>query len=241
MRPHAKSVVAASCFTKEQIKTIIVLGENGVGKSSILKMLTKKVFDAKYQSTIVANYYQKEIKIMQFNKESKVVLSIWDTNGQEKIQTSLPQYLYKTCDYFIIVISYDNRDSLDYISDFINLIRKLQPNKTPPVLVIANKSDEKDKYFFFKDVLQALDDYRETIHLSQISAKNEKNVDNLFQQIALFLTGNNSFEIEESESNPETSFFRVKQTFKIYDVEDGIPDKSVGRRSTKPKLKKGCC
>ena len=77
---------------KEQkiAKSLIVLGDNHVGKSSIITQFTKERFSEDYKSTIGVYFQSKEIKILN----QTVYLSIWDVNGEEIKNTILDSRIY---------------------------------------------------------------------------------------------------------------------------------------------------
>ena len=60
---------------------IIVLGDFGVGKSSLIYRYLKNSFKKDILDTINP---ENNIKILQLDDNKKVKLNIWDTAGQEK-------------------------------------------------------------------------------------------------------------------------------------------------------------
>ena len=59
---------------------IVILGDSGVGKTSLLQQYVHKKANSNTKPTIGADFSKKEVEI-----EGQVVtLQIWDTAGQEK-------------------------------------------------------------------------------------------------------------------------------------------------------------
>ena len=85
---------------KEQkiAKSLIVLGDNHVGKSSIITQFTKERFSEDYKSTIGVYFQSKEIKILN----QTVYLSIWDVNGEEIKNTILDSRIYANANCFFV-------------------------------------------------------------------------------------------------------------------------------------------
>jgi len=83
-------------MNNHEIKAVL-LGESGVGKSSILLRFCSNEFDADYQSTFGAAFMAKimEVKGIQYK------FSIWDTAGQEKFRSVAPLYYRSTLKYTI--------------------------------------------------------------------------------------------------------------------------------------------
>ncbi len=79
---------------------IIFLGDQGVGKSSILNRFAQDKFEQNYQATIGLDFHSKNVSIDNIN----VRLLLYDTAGQEKFKSLIPMYIR---DANIIVVVYD--------------------------------------------------------------------------------------------------------------------------------------
>ncbi|KAJ0960550.1 hypothetical protein J5N97_001589 [Dioscorea zingiberensis] len=77
---------------------VIVLGDSGVGKTSLMNQYVHKKFSQQYKATIGADFVTKEIQI----EDRLVTLQIWDTAGQERFQ-SLGVAFYRGADCCILV------------------------------------------------------------------------------------------------------------------------------------------
>ncbi len=65
---------------KKQFLKIVILGDSGVGKTSLLQQYVNSKTSAQTKPTIGADFQKKEVMI-----ENQIVnLQIWDTAGQEK-------------------------------------------------------------------------------------------------------------------------------------------------------------
>ena len=97
---------------------ILILGDSGVGKSSLLQRYTHQKFDSRYKATIGADFMTKVISV----DDLKVVLNIWDTAGQERFQ-SLGTIFYRGaagCVFVYDVTSQKSFKSLGYwMSQFL--------------------------------------------------------------------------------------------------------------------------
>ena len=80
---------------------VVLLGESGVGKTSILKQFTEGKFDPDTPSSITVNFKRKTIKLPE---GKTVTFDIWDTAGQERYR-SLIKIFYK--DAKVIILVYD--------------------------------------------------------------------------------------------------------------------------------------
>ena len=175
-------------------KRIIFLGDNKVGKSTILTQFTKNKFLTNYIPTIGVDNYIKEFKF----DEKIINYCLWDTNGDEKTIQILPLNIYQSTDAFIIICSYDSISSYQNIPDWINLIKKYSNknnlilennNEDIPIFVLINKVDIKDKFFSRENVLHSVQNEYLNIQIIEISAKQYDNIENLFFTISKKLLG----------------------------------------------------
>ena len=119
----------------ESIK-ITLIGNSGVGKTSIINQYIDQTFDEANAATIGANYSEKTIT--KNNKEYE--LNIWDTAGQEKFH-SVGKHFYK--DAYIVCLVYDitSQDSLEQLETIWYPDIKKYGEKYTILAVVGNKSD----------------------------------------------------------------------------------------------------
>jgi Ras-related protein Rab-18 len=68
---------------------ILIIGESGVGKSSLLLRFTDDLFDPQLSATIGVDF---KVKTLTIEGGNKAKLAIWDTAGQERFRTLTPSY-----------------------------------------------------------------------------------------------------------------------------------------------------
>ena len=101
----------------EDAKTIkvVILGESGVGKTSIISRFINDTFEEELVTTTGASYVSKSMK---FSDKNQVLnFEIWDTAGQEKYR-SLTQIFYKDASIAILVYDITNKDSFDELQNY---------------------------------------------------------------------------------------------------------------------------
>lgn len=79
---------------------IIFLGDQGVGKSSIINRFAQDKYDEDYQATIGLDFHSKNVNV----KGISLRLLLYDTAGQEKFKSLIPMYIR---DAKIIIVVYD--------------------------------------------------------------------------------------------------------------------------------------
>ena len=115
---------------------ITLIGNSGVGKTSIINQYIDQTFDEANAATIGANYSEKVIT--KNNKEYE--LNIWDTAGQEKFH-AVGKHFYK--DAYIVCLVYDitSQDSLVQLKEIWYPDIKKYGEKYTILAVVGNKSD----------------------------------------------------------------------------------------------------
>ncbi len=82
---------------------IIFLGDQGVGKSSILNRFAQDKFEQNYQASICFYFYSKNITI----ENTIIRLLLYDTAGQEKFKSLIPMYIRDANIIIVVIVVYD--------------------------------------------------------------------------------------------------------------------------------------
>ncbi|KAL4308150.1 hypothetical protein GQ457_01G029250 [Hibiscus cannabinus] len=126
-------------FQKRTLLKVILLGDSGVGKTSLMNQYVHMKFSQQYKATIGADFVTKELQIDDRN----VTLQIWDTAGQERFQ-SLGVAFYRGADCCVLVYdvnvskSFDNLDN--WHEEFLKQANPTDP-RTFPFILLGNKID----------------------------------------------------------------------------------------------------
>mmetsp|Transcript_25758 Transcript_25758/g.43696 ORF Transcript_25758/g.43696 Transcript_25758/m.43696 type:complete len:207 (+) Transcript_25758:28-648(+) len=172
----------------EQSVKVVILGESGVGKSSLALRFVTDEFRPYSEATIGASFMSKSMTITPTNDEKEqksternISFKIWDTAGQEKYRSLAPMY-YRGSSAAILVYDIANPSTFAALQDWVTELN----NNGPPGLVLAicgNKSDLEDDRMVGRSVGQ---EYAERINalFIETSAKDGSNVEDLFSQLA---------------------------------------------------------
>ena len=123
---------------------LVVLGDSGVGKTTLIHKYVNKEFRADFKSTIGADFTAKEIVV---DNNYKIDLQIWDTAGEERFH-SVGAAFYRGTDACIIVYDVTSRDSFNRIKVWQeDLYTKSGVDDTAnfPLIVFGNKKDLEDQ------------------------------------------------------------------------------------------------
>ena len=164
---------------------LIVIGDSGVGKSSLLRRFADDTFSPTFVSTIGVDF-----KIVSIEHQSKIIkLQIWDTAGQERFQCVCTHY-YRGAHGVMVVYDANDPSSLESIrTRWLPTIRRHTKEGVRTILV-GNKSDRKD-YSRAKgvDVDAILEEAKllaeeEGMVLLETSAKDGSHVNAAFRSLA---------------------------------------------------------
>ncbi|KAG7342509.1 small GTP-binding domain protein [Nitzschia inconspicua] len=192
----------SSASQKKTLK-IVILGDSGVGKTSLMNRYSTGKFTGQYKATIGADFLVKDNVVVElYQQRTLVTLQIWDTAGQERFQ-SLGMGFYRGADACMLVYDVTDPHSLDNLDhwrkEFLSQVGNglaggsLGDASTQfPFVVLGNKIDKTQDRLVPRE--QAEEWCRmaasNTILGSQplphfeTSAKTSESVDEAFQEVA---------------------------------------------------------
>ena len=98
---------------------MILLGESAVGKTSIISRYVDDVFSANLMTSTTMSYVQKYITI----NNQKILLSIWDTVGQERFR-SLSKLFFNDTKIVVLVYSITDKKTFEELDFWLNLYKE---------------------------------------------------------------------------------------------------------------------
>ncbi|MHA1966422.1 MAG: Rab family GTPase [Candidatus Hodarchaeales archaeon] len=114
---------------------IVMLGQGGVGKTSLVRRYVQNTFSHNYQQTIGSNFLLKKLEL---DKNTRMLMQLWDLSGQDSFRSVRSQYfLYSRGAILVFDLT---RTSTLYALDkwFDDLIKRAGEI---PLMVIGNKVD----------------------------------------------------------------------------------------------------
>ncbi len=160
---------------------ILLLGDGGVGKTSLLFRFIDNTFDPDYKSTIGVQFMT---RVVRFNNRY-VKLIIWDIAGQSKHATYRHLY-YKAANGILLVYDITREKT------FENLSRWLQDARASigtdlKVAVLGNKMDLVERRAVNWEAGKLFTEEYNSDFFSETSAKSGTNVDDTFLALAMAL------------------------------------------------------
>ncbi|CAK8672392.1 unnamed protein product [Clavelina lepadiformis] len=114
---------------------VLVIGAQGVGKSSLTFRLAQKAFNDRVTPTIGASYYETIVEI----GDHAIKLQLWDTAGQERFKAMIPMY-YRNSSAVLLVYDVTDLDSFAEAKKWEEELRRYD-NKKLVIYVVGNKYD----------------------------------------------------------------------------------------------------
>lgn len=186
---------------KRTLLKVIILGDSGVGKTSLMNQYVNKKFSSQYKATIGADFLTKEVQV----DDRLVTMQIWDTAGQERFQ-SLGVAFYRGADCCVLVYDVNSSKTFENLENWRDeFLIQASPNDPDnfPFVVLGNKVDVeggKSRQVSEKKAKQWCGAKGAIPHFDT-SAKEDLNVDDAFATIARNALKNES---EEELYIPET-------------------------------------
>lgn len=161
---------------------LVFLGEQSVGKTSLITRFMYDSFDNTYQATIGIDFLSKTMYL----EDRTVRLQLWDTAGQERFRSLIPSYIR---DSTVAVVVYDvtNINSFQQTNKWIDDVRTERGTDVIIVLV-GNKTDLADKRQVSIDEGERKAKELNVMFI-ETSAKTGYNVKQLFRRVAAALPG----------------------------------------------------
>ena len=129
-------------MSKEQSLKILVIGDPGTGKTSIIRRYVQNIFTPHYKTTVGVDFQLKQLTI----GEKDVRVQLWDIAGQERFG-QIARVYYKNSHGAILVYDVSRPKTFETVAKWKEEIdrRVLLSNGKPlPVLLVGNKCDLDD-------------------------------------------------------------------------------------------------
>ena len=185
-------------MTETQFETIkiVLLGESGVGKTSIISQFIDQTFQEDLQSSTGGTFSS---KTFTYDNGKILKLEIWDTAGQERYR-ALTKMFYKDANAAILVYDITRKRSFEELQNYwFEQIKESAPQNIM-LVVDANKCDLIQE----EEVDEgAARDYSKGIGaiFCTTSAKSSVGINDLFIQIARKYTGFDDIQIKNEEED----------------------------------------
>ena len=215
---------------------VVLLGESGVGKTSIISQFISGVFDPNTVTSLTAQFISKTIEYKELGKSLR--FDIWDTAGQEKFR-SLAKIFYKDAKIIILVYDIISKKNFKELKDYwYEQQTKLNADKDPIFAVVANKSDlyahsqvSDEEGRAFAESINAI--------FQPTSAKSDSGINDLFQNLG-YKYFDPSYDVNAIEKKAKLEY-EIKKNNKANKVPQENRGVKLDSEKVKTEKKKKCC
>ncbi|CEM00827.1 unnamed protein product [Vitrella brassicaformis CCMP3155] len=158
---------------------LLLIGDSGVGKSSILLRFTDDEFNERQLSTIGVDF---KVKYMSLNNK-RLKLAIWDTAGQERFRTLTSSY-YRGAQGIILVYDCSLRSTFDNLKSWLEEVRKYSTNQDAVKMLVANKIDKASAHGVSRAEGEEFAMSHSMLFI-ETSAKTRKGIHQAFEEVVL--------------------------------------------------------
>jgi len=155
---------------------VVLLGDSGVGKTSIAVRYVQGLFAEDQPSTIGASFFTKRLTADDY----KVKMQIWDTAGQDRFRSMAPMY-YRGSQGAVVMYDVTSEESFTGVDAWITELREnVQGSLT--IAIVGNKCDIEDKRVI--DTARGKEfALNHQCLFFETSAKNDTGIVDLFQNV----------------------------------------------------------
>ncbi|XP_016412101.1 ras-related protein Rab-6A-like isoform X2 [Sinocyclocheilus rhinocerous] len=173
---------------------LVFLGEQSVGKTSLITRFMYDSFDNTYQATIGIDFLSKTMYL----EDRTIRLQLWDTAGQERFRSLIPSYIRDSA-AAVVVYDITNVNSFQQTTKWIDDVRTERGGDVI-IMLVGNKTDLADKR-----QVSIEEGERKAKELNvmfiETSAKAGYNVKQLFRRVAAALPGMESTQDKSREDS----------------------------------------
>ena len=189
-------------MTEKYILKLLTIGDQFVGKSSIINRYIDDKFKEDIKPTLAIDYKTKMIQ----KGENLIKISIYDTAGEEKYRHLIKNY-YNGSNGILLVFDITDKNSFDNLNFWLDELEKNCNLNNLYIFLVGNKTDLKKERKVSYDEAKNFADMKKIPYI-EISAKTGDNIDKLFND---FIKGTIINIIEQKKK--DNSF--LKESFKI--------------------------
>ena len=175
-------------YSAQQENKVVLVGDMGVGKTTIIRRFLTDVFDTNLEMTVGAANIKATVKLTD---GSSIDLTIWDTAGQERYQSLIPLYLRKA-KAVILVCDVTRKNTAQTLDVIYTSLSDIDSNCA--LLLVGNKIDLEERLDY--DELQAWAK-EHNMDFMPASAKTGYGINTIFMNVGNLIQQNRVLESEE--------------------------------------------
>lgn len=164
----------------DQLVKLLIIGDSGTGKSSLLSRYVDNQFSTSFISTIGIDFKIKHINV----KGKNIKIQLWDTAGQERFRTITKAY-YRGAMGIIIVYDITDEKTFKNVYGWMDNICS-EAKDIVDIILVGNKNDCLNRCITYEqgaELAKKMSTVEKPIHFFEISSKTGYNVENAVNQL----------------------------------------------------------
>lgn len=164
------------------IRKLVIVGEWGVGKTSLCRRYALRYYTEEYKPTIGFDILSRYIDL----GNERMTLLIWDLGGQERFKKL---YMNKIFTFLsgahgaLAVFDITNPTTLEKIPEWVELVRRHASSSDIPIVLVGNKIDLEDQRKVSREDAERVARELGLMKYMETSAKTGQNVDEAFETV----------------------------------------------------------
>ncbi len=160
-------------MTKKFILKILLAGEGGVGKTTLLHRFVDGKFSAETRMTIGVEFFLKELEVNSYH----CTLQLWDFGGQQRFRFLLESYVLGAKGA-LLLFDLTRPITLEKLEQWVEICRKNDPDL--PILFLGTKTDLTDDIMVDDDYALEFKEAFNLFDFLKVSSKSGDNVHSAF-------------------------------------------------------------
>ena len=166
---------------KEHVLKLLIVGDSGVGKTSLVNRFVNDNFEDTTEVTSETNY---SVKQLELNSDNAASLQLWDFGGPLRLKHILNNYVMGARGALLLIDMTKNLKIIN-ILEWVNMVR--MHDISLPIILVGTKCDLKDLIIVNKEQIQHVREVFNMYDYIETSAKDSINIFKVFYSIAKLL------------------------------------------------------
>uniref|UniRef100_A0A8C9VHK6 Calcium release activated channel regulator 2A n=1 Tax=Scleropages formosus TaxID=113540 RepID=A0A8C9VHK6_SCLFO len=134
-----ETILPKPASAPDRLFKIVVVGNSGVGKTSLLRRFCDGFFHAGTSATVGIDYIVRTLTV----DDTQVVFQLWDTAGQERFRSITKQF-FRKADGVVVMYDITAEQSFKAVRQWLSSVQE-GAGEDIPVLLLGNKTDRENK------------------------------------------------------------------------------------------------
>lgn len=195
----------------DHLYKVMVIGDSGVGKTSLINRFTDDSFSESFTRSIGIDFKNRTLQVEAEGESKRVRLQVWDTEAEDRFRDIHNAALYRGVNIQIFVCDVTDRESFNNLQIWLRKTEDYESSNPPVKIIVGNKTDLKSKRVVSDEEIQELADQHACFATTTSAKTSYNSVEEVFEFAAeeyLARQINQRAQVENQES------IQVKQTSK---------------------------